>query len=594
MMMSAYAAMVRRSTIRGRALVARIWTHVRSSPRTSAAFVTYAALIAVVTPPMVSWAIRIAFYAFAASVFTIVWGRLRGPLAPHHVLTTTERRCFRVLLVLAGATLLLSRILPFLRYGEAPLGYDTGFYLSTMDGSIQGILTGVGHRNIRALIWFPMAWLGISKIVYLHSLYVLTQFLIAGAFYAFVRTIPALPRLAYGATAAFLFATSIPQFFAYWWMYYQTELAIAFLLATLALLHRRSFLAFLTGGLGAALHPATSLPFAIALVIFLAIELLRSLIRLRPLDRETRFLLILAVLATLVAGQLVDQIDIFVRTYLRATALQYGWFLKDYPVHLQPQMSGLYVTLPVVHLASIYLLPFACLSVTLLIFRRLTSDLRARRQFFFLVIYGAVLLTLYLSGVIYANRYLIYLDLVLIAIAAPTFVQFVRRLLPDRMGMVVVALLGAGLLLHGGRVIVKQEPHITPSELAEVKAIGAYAEPDAYAMTTISHYTPWLLAFANRATIDPGYLQSNRWSYEQWQQFWSGKSDARRHELLRYYSRPMYVFVGSNAFEEDLPYLRFIQSDERFTRVSPHVWRYDPQTITADDIEAMRLLERSS
>lgn len=583
-----------RIATRTKVLAHAYWIRARSSPRTLAAFVVYAALIAAVTPPMVSWAVRIAFYAFAVSVFTIVWNHSYGDTKSIRALTRTERRYFRGLLALAGATLIISRILPFLRYGEAPLGYDTGFYLSSMDGSIGGILSGVGHRNIRALIWLPMAWLGISKIVYLHGLYVLTQFLIAGALYAFVRTISVLPRLAYGVTALFLFAVSIPQFFVYWWMYYQTELAIALLLATLTFIYRRSFLALLTGGFGAALHPATSLPFVIALAIFLVIELLRSLIRLRPLDAGTRFLLLLAVLATLVAGQFVGDIDFFVRTYLRATALQYGWFLRDYPTHLQPQMSGLYVTLPIVHLASIYLLPFACLTLTLFAFRRLTSDLLARRQFLFLVIYGVVLFALNIAGVIYANRYLIYLDLVLIAVAIPTLVRFVQHLLPDRMGIAVTTLLVAGLLLHGGRVVAKQEAHITPQELAEVKAIGTYAEPDAYAMTTISHYTPWLLEFANRATIDPGYLQYNRWSYGQWQEFWSGKSDARRHELFRYYSRPMYVFVGSNAFEEELPYLRFIQSDERFTRISSHVWRYDPRTITAEDIEVMRLLERSS
>lgn len=591
---SEHLATVRRAAMRGRVLASRMWKHLRSSPRTAVAFIVYAAFITVVTPPVVSWPVRIAFYAFAVSAFTVVWDRSHDISGSVRVLTSTERRYFRGLLVLAVVTLVVSRILPFLRYGEAPLGYDTGFYLSSVDGSIGGVLTGTGHRNVRALIWLPMAWLGIPKIVYLHGLYVLTQFLIAGALYATVRTIAALPRLAYGATTVFLFAVSIPQFFVYWWMYYQTEIAIALLLATLALLHRRSSLALLTGGFGAALHPATSLPFAIALAAFLVIQLLRSLIRLRPLDAGTRFLLFLVVLVTLAAGQMISRIEAFARIYLAATTLSYGWFLNNYPVQYQPLMSGLYVTLPVVHLASIYLLAFVCLTVTLFIFQELTQDLQARRQFLFLLIYGAVLLTLNMAGVIYANRYLIYLDLVLIAIAVPALVKFVRRLLPDRMGMAVVALLSAGLLFYGGRVVAKQEPHITSSELAEVKAIGMQSEPDAYAMATISHYTPWLLAFSGRATIDPGYLPHNRWSYEQWQEFWSGKSDARRHELLRYYSRPMYVFVGSNAFEEELPYLRFIQSDERFTRVSPHVWRYDPRMITAEDIEVMRLLERSS
>ncbi|MBI4450229.1 hypothetical protein HY634_04160 [Candidatus Uhrbacteria bacterium] len=574
---------------RVQALAASAWAAVRADRRAPFAFFVYAALIAGVTPPAVSWGIRLAFYAFAAFVFSIVWDRRVEPSM--RALTATERRWFRALLCLAGATLLISRILPFLRYGEAPLGYDTGFYLSSIDSTIGGIISGLGHRSTRALVWLPMAWLGIPKIVYLHGLYVLTQFGIAGSLYAFVRTIPALPRLAYGVTVAFLFAVSIPQFFVYWWMYYQTEIAIAFLLLTLTLLHRRSPFALLTGGFGAALHPATSLPFAVALVLFLVVQLIRSLVRLRPLDADARFLLILAVIGTLLASRFIDQIDPFVRTYLRATAFTYGWFLRGYPVHLQPQMSGLYVTLPVVHLAAIYLLPFVCLSITLFVFRSLTSDPRASRRFLFLVIYGVVLLVLNLTGVIYANRYLVYLDLVLIMIAAPAFVRFVRRLLQDRVGSVVVILLGAGLLFYGGRIVAKQEAHITPAELAEVKAIGARAEPDAYAMTTISHYTPWVNAFSGLATIDPGYFRYNRWDYSQWQEFWSGKSNARRHELLRYYSRPIFVFVGSNAFEENLPYTRFIQTDPAFVRVSPHVWRYDPRTVTSQDIAAMREAE---
>lgn len=587
-------AMVRRTVTHGRALASRVWAHLRSSPRAVAAFIVYAALIAAVTPPVVSWPVRIAFYAFAVSAFTVVWDRSHGVSESVRLLTSTERRYFRGLLVLAGVTLVVSRILPFLRYGQTPLGYDTGFYLSSIDGSLRGILNGGGLRTLRALIWLPFDWLGIAPIMYFHGLYVLAQFLIAGTLYAYVRTIRIAPRIAYAATAVFLFAVSIPQFFAYWWMYYQTEFAIAFLLATLTFLYRRSFLALIVGAFGAVIHPATFLPFAIAIATLLVLQLLHSLIRLRPLNPHARFLLLASVIAVLVAWPFMEYVVKFSRIYLDDVFTEYGWLLANYPPHLQPLFSGLYVTLPVIHLANIYLLPFVCLSVTLLVFQWAPRDSSVRWQVFFPMLYGAVLLGLNIMGVIYANRYLIYLDLALIAIAAPLLVRFVRQLLPDRVGSVVVGLLCVGLLFHGGRIVWKQEPHITRAELAEIVDLASRGEPNAYIMTTISHYTPWLLAFARRPFLDPGYGAANRWSYEQWQEFWSGKSDARRHELLRYYSRPMYVFVGSNAFEENLPYLRFIQSDERFTRVSPHVWRYDPQTITADDIEAMRLLERSS
>ncbi|MDO8463263.1 MAG: hypothetical protein Q7S96_03255 [bacterium] len=594
-MYDATMTMMRNWWGRARVLALRAWSSARSSPRTIAAFVFYAAFMIVVTPPAVAWYVRIAFYALALFAFSVVWGRAYGSSEHTHIPTVMERRCFRALLVLAGATLLVSRVLPFLRYGGTPLGYDTGFYLTSIDGSIRGIIAGAGLRTVRALIWLPLDWLGISPVIYFHGLYVLAQFLVAGALYAFVRTFSVLPRLAYGATIAFLFAVSIPQFFAYWWMYYQTEFAIAFLLATLTLLNRRSWLALLVGGFGAALHPATSLPLTIALALFLVIQLLRSLIRLRPLDPDTRFFLLATVIVLLMAWPLTEQIVEFSRIYLEATFAKYGWFLADYPAHLQPLYSGLYVTLPVVHLANMYLLPFVGLSLTLFVFRELPSnDPLLRRRFLFLVTYGVALLALNIAGVIYANRYLIYLDLVLIAIAVPALVRFSRRLYHDRMGAVVVVLLCAGLLLHGGRIIWKQEPHITRTELAEIAELAQWGEPDAYIMTTISHYTPWLLAFSGRSTIDPGYGTTNRWSYEQWQEFWSGRSNARRHELLRYYSRPVFMFVGVHALEEQLPYISFIQTDAHFMQVSLHVWRYDPRTVTAQDIATMRAGEAAN
>ncbi len=580
----------------------RLWLWVRatvtrpefraSARRLLPPFLVYAVLIAVVTPPVVSWGIRLAFYAFALLVFSVVWpddARARSASLTSSLL---QHRAFLGVLIVAGLMLVVSRLLPFLRYGPTPLGYDTGFYLSSIPGALDGILNEYGHRTVRALIWLPLSWLGIAPIAYLHGLYVLTQFLIAGMVYAVARTIRASHAFAVGATSLFLFAMSIPQFLAYWWMYYQTELAIAFLLAALVLLRRRSLLAFVIGAFGAAIHPATFLPFVIALAVFLAIQLLRSLVRLRPLDSGTRFLLLGSVLTTLATVPFTERIAGFVRTYLRPTAFKYGWFITDYPIQFQAQFSGLYVPLPLVHLAGVYVLPFAAVSIVRFVWWKWSRDVEVNARFLFLLVYGTILLAMAIAGVIYANRYLIYLDLILVLVAAPSLVRFVQASLRDRAGYAIAALLGVGLLIHGGTVIAKQEPHILESERRELIALTALAESGAYAMSTISHYTPWVSAFSGRTTIDPGYLSANRWSYAMWQEFWSGKSDARRHELLEMYRRPIYVFMGSRALEDQLPYIRFIQTDPYFTQVSPHVWRYVPGEISNAEITAMREAER--
>jgi|GEM_PF-1838375 len=582
-------AIERMRSCSARALVSRAWMNIRVSRRTVAAFLIYAVLIAAVTPPIVAWYIRIAFYAFAVIVFWVVWGD-RGVYQLQW--QQRRRRVFVALAVFAAIFLVISRLLPFIRYGEAPLGYDTGFYLSSMDGSLNRILRGSGDRNFRALIWVPLEWLKIPPILYLHALYVLSQLLIAGAIYFLAHTLAPRRCIEYAAAAVFLFAVSIPQFFAYWWMFYQTELAIAFLLLTIALLYRRSWFALLTGLLGVLLHPATFLPFLIALVIHVAVQLLWSLMRLRPLDRDTGFLLLLAVLVTTVVQSRVGDARAFYLVYVYGIIGEYGWLYTKYPEYLQQGFTGLYVNRTVVHLADIYLLPFSVLGVLLFAFRRLRREDGVQfSRSSLLLIWMVVLAFLVAIPVVYQHRFLIYFDLVLILFAAYAFMRFLNTMQNDRVSVPVVLLLLVGFVLHGSLAVWDQRPQLYPDERTEIRAIATVAEESAYAMTTESVYTPWVSAFAGRPVIDPGFGSLNKWSYHLWREFWFGKSNARRHELLAMYDRPLYIFTGRLVTNGE--YIRFIQTDPSFERVSPHVWRYDPRAITSEDIEAMRLLERA-
>lgn len=579
-----------RAQERARAFVMRI-VRCSSLRRTVLPFLVYAAFIAVLTPPVVRWPIRLAFYAYAGLVFMMGWGVGLSPSVMTRLPSRLERRVFRVLLIGGGIFLILSRLLPFLWHGATPLGYDTGFYLSSIQSAFDGVLTGFNHRNTRILLLLPLEWLGIPLIIYFHGLYVLTQFLVAGSLFALMRTLHTSARVAYGAAAVFLYVVSIPQLFAYWWMYYQTELAIALLLATMTLLFRRSVLAFGTASMGIALHPATFFPFVLAAVAFLIIQLVRSLVRLRPIDADTRFMLLLAVSAVLIAWWFMEPVLEFVRVYFRGTVFLYGWFIANYPVQLQAQFSGLYVTRPIAHLASVYVLPFVALSVTLFGFRRLSADPIIRNRYLFLIIYVAVLLAMVIAGVIYVNRYLIYLDVIFLILSAPAVVRFVRSALADRAGYGIAGLLCIGFLIHASLVVWRQDASISRAEREEIAALPAIAEEHAFVMATTSHDTPWVLAFAQRDVIDPGYLPWNRWEYAAWQEFWSGKSDVRRHELLRRYDRPIYLFVSAASLEDRLPYTTFIQTDPYFQRTSAHVWRYDPAAVGELDIAAMRVWE---
>ena len=65
-----------------------------------------------------------------------------------------------------------------------------------------------------------------------------------------------------------------------------------------------------------------------------------------------------------------------------------------------------------------------------------------------------------------------------------------------------------------------------------------------------------------------------------WQTFWSGNDDKKRHQLLQVYRRPIYIFVGERIVHNGLRMVTFLNSDPAFTRVSEHIWRYDPYLLT--------------
>lgn len=301
----------------------------------------------------------------------------------------------------------------------------------------------------------------------------------------------------------------------------------------------------------------------------------------------------MSVIGLFAAKPLLPDIREFALVYLRGSTKTYGWLYTNYPLHLQSQFTGLYVDRIVAHLADIYLLPFAVLGFVLIAFRKLqmkNETLPSRLHF--LAAWVAVLTVFVLVPVIYQHRWLIYLDLALILFAAYALVRFLRAMWRDRVSIFVAMLLLFGFTLHASLAVWGQKPQVYPDELAEIKAIASVAEVDAYAMTTESQYTPWLSAFSGRSVVDPGYLTLNQWPYDWWIEFWNGKSDARRHELLTMYDQPLYIFTG-RAVANGAKYMQFIRNDPSFTRVSSYVWRYDPRAITPDDIDAMQLLEEA-
>lgn len=542
----------------------------RSLVRSSVApFVLYCIMIGFMVPWSLSMWIKIVFVLFSVFIFYMVWGTtLTEPTRPD--IPQPNLNFFYYLLGGAVIFFIATRLYLFVRFGEAPLGYDTGFYLGSIrDASALSFSTS----SLRAHLWVPFVWLGIPSVYILHGLYILFQFLTVGSVYMLARSFRVSSRIVYATTAVFLYAVSVPQFLAFWWMLYQMELAIVLLLITIVLIQRRSILAAMTGAFGAALHPPTFLPFGVALALFFLLQVIWSMYKRKMLEKETVLILGLGIGAVVLIKQFSGD---FIAWYLGGSVTEYGWILTNFPEHLKLMFTGLYINFETFHLANIYLLPFSAIGALLFLFGKLRSKepaLTSRLLLVFVLLIVVFVLSYF--PFIYQNRFLIILDFMLIIFAVYPLSLLVQLLLKNIEGRVMLALLLSGFILSNGYFVWNQKPQLYPDELAEIRAVDAVADYSDYVMTTESIYTPWVMAFSNRVTIDPGFLPTNRWNYEMWTEFWNGKSNDRRLELLKMYDRPIYIFIGK-IVPDDSPYKRFIVSDLHFTRVSSHVWRYDP------------------
>lgn len=543
----------------------------RSIVRSSAVpFVLYCILIGLIIPRSLTLWVKSVFVVYSIFIFYMVWSTV---LTKHNDSEMPKRSLTFFYYLLGGAVFffIVTRIYMFVRFGTSPLGYDTGFYIGSIDETLGSL--GYSKSAVRAQLWVPFVWLGVPSVYILHGLYVLFQFLTVGSVYMLARSFNVSSRIVYGAVAVFLYAVSIPQFLAFWWMFYQMELAVAFLLITIVLIQRRSIFAFATGAFGAALHPPTFFPFGIALALFFILRIVRSLFKRTMPEKETLFILGLGLAAFIFVKRFSGD---FIVWYLGGSITEYGWFLTNFPEHLKLMFTGLYINFETFHLANIYLLPFSGIGVLLFLFGKLRSKEPTLVSRLLLgLILLIVLFILSYFPFIYHNRFLIIFDFVLIIFAVYPFAILITRLLKNVEGRVMLTLLLLGFILFNGYTVWSQKPQVYPDELAEIRAIDTIADPYDYAMTTESIYTPWVQAFSNRTTIDPGFLPTNQWNYSMWKEFWYGKSNNRRHELLQMYDRPIYIFVGS-IVPDDALYKSFISSDPYFVQVSPHVWLYDP------------------
>lgn len=541
-------------------------------------FVVYLVLLILIAPRELSVPEIVSFFAYALFLFWVLWLHARHERMGKASETST-RWFFLVLLVVGIALFVSTRALPFIRFGETPLGYDTGFYLQYMD---EAFAAEKPTRQIIIYLWTPLLWLGFSPVIVLHGLYVLAQILTFGSFYALGRTLTSTYARASASVMVFLYAFSIVQFSSFWWMFYQTHFAVAFLVMTIALLYRRSPLALLTGAFGAVIHTPTFFVFGGALFLY---ALLRALVcRFRKLEVEMWIILALGLLAPITL--LILRGPTYIADQWQYIA-HYKFLATNFPEYQIQEALGLFIPPPVFKVASMVLSPMALLGVLFYLVpgkSALVSPEWKRRMTPIFIIF---VMTLFLSSFpfVYQHRFFIYLSIALIIFSVHPIVVLVRYMGRVRVGQALLVVLGAGMVLYSAATTWHQRPQLYPEEAAEIRALNTDPRANgAVVMATHPLYTPWVGAFSERTVAAPGFYY-NLFRIDQWAEIWSGPDDVRRHELLRLYRTPVYIFLGTWIEEGDLS--DFLRHDPLVEQVSPHMFRYDTRSMTLEEIRAV-------
>lgn len=480
------------------------------------------------------------------------------------------------ILVFAILVFLASRFMPFLRFGMAPLGYDTGFYI----GSIKSLYQPLTPANsFLYQLFSPFSAAGFSPIFLFHSLYIFFQVSIVGALWFFASSLHTPRRKKIAVILVALFALSSIQFLAYWWAFAQQMLAASFLIGSIAFFLRRSLWALPFAVLTFLVHTPTGVALFFGVLIALVLYGIRVVVLRRFRDKQLERVFLVGALFFLV-GLLAKWSDIH---NLITVFEEYGIWLANVPTVQLNEFRGLFLVPDALRILLFGIFPFSLF--TLLTPRTWGLEKMGRQSVRagLLFLYGLVAFLGFVSfaPVIYQARFGIMLELVLLLFAAPALLQLVESFWSDRYGKGALLLLTMFFVFGLSLMVWQQDAMVRREELADIMSISDKVEHNATMLVTDSYYAPWLWGFFSWNTISPGYL-GDTWSIDTWNIFWSTGSDAERATLLSNRGiDSLYLYVGDRQ-RTGLPFERFLRESNLFTRITPHVWKFHRDRLIAD------------
>lgn len=443
-------------------------------------------------------------------------------------LNLTLLRLNKVLVIAILFIYLILSIIPFIIFGNHPLGYDTGFYrryLINPNISIPNApVPGLDHTIIAPRIFLDIIrFFRLNTDISLYGSYILLNLFFVLVFYFFIREYSN-KKIALIALTLLVFSPI--QYTGYWFMLYKNFFGLIFFFLFFLFLKKKRFLLSLLSALIVPLsHQTTTILLLTTLGFYILITLLF----------KKRFLISELIILTLVLF-----------TYL----------------YLHPNVQQKFDAPPVgVFIEKIYFIIIALPLIVLTIIG-FPKFLNILKQNLLPAAFGGISIIFPLLSLPYYQRIFLFTNYWLIfGAAVGTYNLLKFHTLNKKKYYKPIIIVAVLLIFHVSFLIYqifKLKPLINQEHIIEINKLKESIPTNASILTS-TRLTPWVQGWTTAKVYAPGILKDKHPSWE-WQSYWEGSSK-EKISFLSTFPKPVYIFIDesqNNLFIPKIPCVKKI------------------------------------
>jgi hypothetical protein len=436
-------------------------------------------------------------------------------------------KTYYALVLLAFILIFLLRAIPYFN-NSIPLGYDPGFYKYAIESNLGNLDNWIINQVVMEpgflYLMKPLSFIFSTQFIMTWLLVIACLFLGAGVYFvtkSYSNTKTAI-------IALFIYALSIVQFKAFWYMYYRNIIGMTLMLFSIYFLKKSEtnkkfiWIFIMLGGLLGSIHRPSFYIFGLSYLLYAFIS---------PYENKKYNFNQLKRNILSGIGIIIIAVIPYIGQFWPALYSAIPWVVEGF---LAPgESAGTFINFTTYQFSSLFYLPFAFLGLFYFI---------RKRNFNMLTLWAIINLAIVYFQFFFFNRFIIMLDLVLVIFAAVGFSLLIEN--KNKFGTILTII----LLLSAGAFAVKESIHSKPLiddiELQEISSLATITPKNAFVMSTSAYYSPWIQGYSERKTIAPGLFDYDNHTRQEWNVFWTTTNLTEMRTFLNTGQKPLYIFIG--------------------------------------------------